>query len=46
VAICVICWHALAFRDMDHVNVLKMIGHCVEMAPFLTVLEPCPHVSY
>ena len=35
----------LVFRDMEHANVLKMIGQCVEMSPFLTVLEPCPHVS-
>jgi len=30
---------------MDHANVLKIIGHCVEEAPFLTVLEPCSLVS-
>jgi len=37
--------HALVFRDMDHANVLKIIGHCVEAPPFLTVLESCPDVS-
>ena len=30
---------------MDHANVLKIIGHCVEAPPFLTVLESCPDVS-
>jgi len=33
------------FRDMDHANVLRIIGHCVETPPFLTVLESCPEVS-
>jgi len=30
---------------MDHANVLKLIGHCVDMPPFLTVLETCTNVS-
>ena len=36
---------ALPYRELDHPNVLKILGQCVETAPFLIVLELCPFVS-
>ena len=33
------------FRDVDHRNVLKLLGQSVDTAPYLTVLELSPFVS-
>ena len=33
------------FRETDHVNVLKLLGQCVDTEPYLNVLELCPFVS-
>ena len=34
-----------AYREVDHPNVLKMLGQCVDTVPFLMVMELCPFVS-
>lgn len=33
------------YREIEHNNVLKLIGQCVETTPYLTVLELSPFVS-
>uniref|UniRef100_T1IR83 Protein kinase domain-containing protein n=1 Tax=Strigamia maritima TaxID=126957 RepID=T1IR83_STRMM len=30
-----------AFRDLDHPNVMKLLGKCLETDPFLIILEHC-----
>ena len=30
---------------MEHVNVIKLYGQCVETQPLLNILELCPFVS-
>ncbi len=35
----------LIFRETDHLNVIKVLGQCVETVPYLVVLELCPFVS-
>ena len=34
------------YRDVDHANVLRLLGQCVDTSPYLTVLELCPFVSW
>lgn len=36
---------ASAYREVQHENVLKLHGQCVERTPFLLVLEHCTFVS-
>jgi len=33
------------FRMVDSPNVLKLLGQCVETAPYLTILELCSLVN-
>jgi hypothetical protein len=33
------------YRELDHPNILKLLGRCLETDPFLVLLEPCPSVS-
>ena len=35
----------MTFRETDHLNVMKVLGQCVETMPYLVVLELCPFVS-
>ena len=35
----------LFYREIEHPNVLKLLGQCVETSPYLVVLELCPFVS-
>ncbi len=35
----------MSFRETDHLNVIKVLGQCVETVPYLVVLELCPFVS-
>ena len=30
------------YRDADNGNVLKLLGHSIEMTPFLLIMEYCP----
>lgn len=34
------------YRELDHPNILKLLGRCLETDPFLVLLEPCPSVSF
>lgn len=36
---------AKPYRDLDHPNVLKMVGRCLETNPYLILLEACSVVS-
>jgi hypothetical protein len=33
------------YRELDHPNILKLLGRCLETDPFLVLLEACPSVS-
>lgn len=33
------CKDLLYFRDLDHPNILKLLGQCTETSPFLAILE-------
>jgi hypothetical protein len=35
---------ARPFRDVKHPNVLQLVGRCLEVDPFLVMLEYCPLV--
>jgi hypothetical protein len=32
------------FRDLDHPNIIKLLGQCTETTPFLTIAEYPPMV--
>lgn len=34
-----------SYRELDHPNILKLLGWCLETDPFLVLLEACPSVS-
>jgi serine/threonine protein kinase len=34
-----------SYRELNHPNILKLLGRCLETDPFLVLLEPCPSVS-
>lgn len=34
------------YRDLNHQNVLKLVGRCLETNPYLILLEACNSVSY
>ena len=33
---------ARAYRDSNHKNILKLLGHCIETTPYLLILEHYP----
>ncbi|UYV79594.1 CENPA [Cordylochernes scorpioides] len=33
---------AQLYRDMEHPNILRLFGHCLETDPFLIIMEYCP----
>ena len=33
------------YRELEHPNVLKLLGQCLEATPYLLILELCPFVS-
>jgi len=33
------------YRDLRHPNVLRLVGRCLETAPFLVLLESCSSVN-
>jgi hypothetical protein len=33
------------YRELNHPNILKLLGRCLETDPFLILLEACPSVS-
>ncbi|KAL6956591.1 receptor protein-tyrosine kinase [Sarracenia purpurea var. burkii] len=33
------------YRDLNHANVLRLLGRCLENVPFLLVFEACSNVS-
>lgn len=36
---------ARPYKELSHPNVLKLLGRCLENAPFLLVFETCANVS-
>ena len=36
---------AKPYRDLNHANVLRLLGRCLENVPFLLVFEACSNVS-
>jgi hypothetical protein len=33
------------YRELNHPNILKLLGRCLETDPFLILLEACPSVG-
>ena len=44
-AMFVIKFVVLSSREIEHQNLLKVFGQCIETLPYLVVLELCPFVS-
>lgn len=36
---------AKPYKNLNHPNVLRLVGKCLETHPFLLLLEDCPSVS-